>query len=369
MGSIVVKYKFDETIHRRYYYYSKVLYIKSLLLYHILVLIITDTDEIRWGVLGCGHIAHAFAEGLNQLPDAKLESVASKSGKAEAFGSKFNVKKRFNNYEQIVNDPDVDIVYVATTHNFHFENMSLCLEHGKPVLSEKPFTVNAHQAEQLIQKSRRKKILLMDGMWTRYLPCVTKLRDMIHSEGILGKILHFKGDFCVNLPYGNDHRVFNPHLAGGALLDVGVYPISFSSMIMKQSPQKIMSGVILGETGVDVFANYFFSYKNGATTMISSSNKYVMPHDAFIIGTKGYMRIPDFSHPTEIFLHLNERKTKIIQIPYESTGFQFESIEAGNCLRTNQIESQVLPLDETLEIMKTMDRLRSQWGLKYPEEK
>ncbi|MHA2289362.1 MAG: Gfo/Idh/MocA family protein, partial [Promethearchaeota archaeon] len=246
----------------------------------------TKKDVVRWGILGCGLIAHAFAEGLKQVPDAELEAVASKSGKAKTFGGKFNVKKCFGNYEQLVNDSNVDIVYVATTHNFHYENMLLCLDHGKSILSEKPFTINASQAEQLINKAKRKSIFLMEGMWTRFLPSVVELRNIIHNERILGEIRHFKGDFCVKMPYGNEHRVFNPKLAGGALLDIGVYPISFSSMIMKQSPQKITSSAILGETGVDIFSSYFFSYKSGATSMMTSSNKLVMPHDAFIIGTE-----------------------------------------------------------------------------------
>jgi dihydrodiol dehydrogenase / D-xylose 1-dehydrogenase (NADP) len=329
----------------------------------------TKKGVIRWGILGCGLIAHAFAEGLKKVPDAKLGAVASKSGKADAFGSKYNVNKRYNNYEQLVKDSDVDIIYVATTHNFHFENMLLCLDYEKPVLSEKPFTINALQADQLIQKAKRRSIFMMEGMWTRFLPCVVRLRKMIHSERILGEIRHFKADFCVNLPYGNEHRVFNPHLAGGALLDIGVYPISFSSMIMKQSPQKITSGAIMGETGVDIFSNYFFSYKNGSTSMMTSSNTFTMPHDAYIIGTEGFMHIPDFSHPTSIFLHLNKENTKIIEIPFESTGFQFEAIEAGKCLKMGKIESNILPLDETLQIMNTMDTLRAQWGLKYPDER
>ncbi len=323
---------------------------------------------IKWGILGCGLIAHAFADGLKQIPDARLEAVASKSGKAESFGSKFHVTKRYASYEQLVNDPSIDIIYVATTHNFHFENMLLSLDHGIPVLSEKPFTINAFQAEQLIKKARKNQTFLMEGMWTRFLPCVTKLRELVHTERIIGEIRHFKGDFCVNLPYGNEHRVFNPKLAGGALLDVGVYPISFASMIMKQIPDIITSGVIMGETGVDIYANYLFSYKHGATSMIASSNKYVLPHDAFIFGTKGYINIPDFSHPTKINIFLNSQEKQTVEVPYESTGFQYEAIEAGNCLRANKIESEFLPLTETLEIMKTMDTLRSQWGFKYPDE-
>ncbi len=324
---------------------------------------------IRWGILGCGSIAHEFAEGLNQIPNAELEAVASKSGKAEPFGRKFNVTNCYNNYKELVNDSNVDIIYVATTHNFHYENTLLCLNHGKPVLSEKPFTINASQAEQLINTARKEKIFLMEGMWTRFIPCVVRLREMIHHERILGEIRHFKGDFCVKMPYGNEHRAFNPKLAGGALLDLGVYPISFSSMIFKELPQKIMSSAILGETGVDIFSSYFFEYKNGATSMMTSSTKLIMPHDAFIVGTEGYMHIPAFTRPKKMFLNLNKQSKKTLEIPYESTGFQFEAIEAGNCLKTERTESEIIPLDETLEIMKTMDTIRSQWEFKYPEEK
>ena len=323
---------------------------------------------IKWGILGCGSIANAFAEGLKKVPNAKLEAVASKSRKAEPFGKKFNIKKRYNNYKDLVSDSDIDIVYIATTHNFHYENILLCLEHGKAVLSEKPFTINAFQAKVLINKAKKEKIFLMEGMWTRFIPCVVKLRELIDKNRILGEIRHFKGDFCVNMPYGNEHRVYNPKLAGGALLDLGVYSISFTSMIFKEPPEKIMSSAILGETGVDVFSSYLFSYKSGSTSMMNSSTKILMPHDAYIVGTKGYMHVPNFSRPTNIFLHLNNEKEQTIEIPYEPTGFQFEAIEVGNCLRKGKIESEIMPLRETLEIMNSMDTLRTQWGFKYPEE-
>ena len=209
----------------------------------------------------------------------------------------------------------------------------------------------------------------MEGMWTRFNPIVTKVRDLIHNQKILGDILHFKGDFGFNMPYDNDHRAFNPKLGGGSLLDLGVYPISFSSMIFKEFPSKIMSSAILGETGVDIFSNYFFEYKNGKSSMMTSSTKSNMSHNAIIFGTKGNIRIPNFSRPTKLDIYFNNNDNETIEIPYKPTGFQFEAIEAVKCLKSRKIESKIMPLDETLEIMKIMDTIRSQWNLKYPNEK
>ncbi len=327
-----------------------------------------DHNPIKWGILGCGLIAHAFTKGLEEIPNATLEAVASNSGKAKPFAEKYGIQKWYDDYEEVVKDSNVDIIYIATTHNFHYENMLLCLNHRKPVLSEKPFTINASQTKHLIEIARENQIFMMEGMWTRFLPAVVKLREVVHDKETIGEVTHFRGDFCVRMTHKKEHRVFNPELAGGALLDVGVYPISFASMIMKQSPKRIASSVVLGETGVDIFSNISFTYSNDATATITSANKVEMPHNAYIVGTEGYIHVPDFSHPRKFFLYMNDGENKTFEFPYESTGFQYEALEAGECLLAKKIESETLPLEETLEIMETMDTLRSQWGFRYPEE-
>ncbi len=312
-------------------------------------------------------IAHQFAESLKLIPEAKLVSVASKSGKQIKFGEKFGVENMYDNYEQLASDPDIDAIYVATIHNLHYENAKLCLEGRKPVLCEKPFTLNAYQAEELIKIARKNQIFLMEGMWTRFNPCVEKIRDMVKLDKKLGEILLIKADFGFKFPYGPEHRGFNLKLAGGSLLDLGIYPISFSSMLLGK-PNKISSSAIIGETGVDIVSNYFLEYDNGATAMLTSSNKLNMPHKALIIGTEGYLEVPNFSRPWKMD-YFNGKEIETIKIPFEKPGFQFEAIETMNCIKNGKIESDIMPLDETLEIMKTMDTLRSQWGLKYPEEK
>ncbi len=323
---------------------------------------------IKWGILGSGMIAHEFAEGLKVLPDAKLEAVASKTeGKAESLGKMFGVKKIYNNYEELVKNPAVDVIYIATTHNFHYENVLLCLNHGKPVLCEKPFTLNAIQAEGLINTARSNNLFVMEAMWTRFLPCILKLNELL-DKGILGEIQHFKADFGIKQELDPKGRSFNPDLGGGSLLDLGIYPISFARMIYKQSPSIIKSTAYIGKTKVDEKSCYLFEYENGQTAMLSSSNRLIMPHDAFIFGTKGYLEIPNFFHPSKMILYSGKKRKKTIRLHYKSTGYNYEAREVMSCLNTGKIESVIMPLDETLEIMKTMDILRSQWHFKYPGE-
>ena len=323
---------------------------------------------IKWGILGSGRIAHEFAEGLKVLPDAKLEAVASKTeGKAESLGKMFGVKNIYNNYEELVKFPSVNVIYIATTHNFHYENALFCLNHGRPVLCEKPFTLNGIQAEELIKTARNNKLFLMEAMWTRFLPCIVKLNELL-DKGILGEIQHFKADFGIKRELDPKGRLFNPDLGGGALLDLGVYPISFARMIYKQSPSRIKSSAYIGETGVDEKSCYLFEYENGQTAMLSSSNRLIMPHNASIFGTKGYLEIPNFYQPSKMILKLEGKEKKTIEIPFKSTGYNYEAREVMSCLNAGKIESEIMPLDETLEIMKTMDILRSQWYFKYPGE-
>jgi len=320
---------------------------------------------IRWGILGCGRIAHEFANGLRLVPGAKLEAVSSKTeGKAKRFSNIFHVKHAYNNYEELVNNTALDVIYIATTHNFHYENTLLCLEHGKSVLCEKPFTLNAIQAKNLIKTAKKNELFLMEAMWTRFFPCIEKLNELL-NERILGEIRHLIANFGI---IRSKERLFNPILGGGSLLDLGIYLISFASMIYKRSPLKIRSSAYIGETGVDEKSCYLFEYEDGQTAMLSSSFRLTIPQDAFIFGTKGYLKIPNFYHPSKIILKLDEKPKKKIEKPYKAPGYNYEAKEVMRCLNAGKLESKIMPLDETLEIMKTMDILRSQWGLKYPGE-
>lgn len=322
-------------------------------------------DKTNWGILGCGNIAHSFARGLSLIPNAQIIAVASKSGKAEKFGKQYGVKYKYTNYQELVDNPEVDVIYIATTHNFHFENTKLCLDNGKPVLCEKAFTINAEQLKILISIARKKHLFLMEAMWSRFFPCMVKLREMI-SQNKIGEVRLIKGDFGFNMPHGSEHRAFNPKLAGGALLDLGIYPISFASMILGP-PRKITSAATMGETGVDIFSSYFFEYESGAVSMLSSSTQLCPPHNALVVGTKGYFEITNFSRPWKMD-YWNGKKMEHIEFPYKKPGYQFEALEVMKCLKNGKLESDIMPLDESLTIMETMDTMREQWNFKYPEE-
>jgi len=323
---------------------------------------------IRWGILGCGSIAHKFVKGLQVLPDTILEAVASKTeGKAEALGNQFHVKNVYNNYEELVNNSAVDVIYVATTHNFHYENVLFCLNHGKSVLCEKPITLNAKQAEGLIKTARNNNLFLMEAMWTRFFPCIVKLNKYL-DEKIIGEIKHFMADFGIKKELNAKVRSFNPELGGGALLDLGIYPTSFARMIYKESPTKIKSSAYIGNTRVDEKSCYLFEYENGQTALLSASHRLIMPHDALIFGTKGYLKVPNFYHPSKMILSLEGKRKKTIRVPFKPPGYNYEAMEVKSCLNAGELESKSMPLNETLEIMKTMDILRSQWNLKYPGE-
>jgi len=326
-------------------------------------------SKIRWGILGCGNIAHAFALSLKFIPEAQLLAIASRTpGKAQKFGKQFGVELIYTTYEELVENSEIDVIYIATTHNFHYKNILLCLQSDKPVLCEKSFTLNAEQAIEVIDMAREKKIFLMEAMWMKFNPGILKLREIV-ADGIIGDIRLIKADFGKNFPRDLEGRIFNKHLAGGALLDLGIYPISFARMIFGHSPIICKSEVYIGETGVDEESAYLLEFDDKKLAMLYSSLRIDMPSDATIFGTKGMIMLKDFFHPSKIEWRLNgKRKIKSIEVPYDLPGYQYEILEVHQCLATGQVESKIMPWSETIENMRTMDALRKQWGLKYPEE-
>ena len=325
--------------------------------------------KIRWGILGCGKIARAFAFSLKLIPEAQLLAVASRTpGKAQKFGVQFEVEFIYTTYEELVKNSEIDVIYIATTHNFHYKNILLCLHANKPVLCEKAFTLNTKQAVEVIDMAREKHIFLMEAMWMKFNPCIVKLRKFV-AEGTIGDIRLIKADFGEKFPRDLKGRLFNKHLAGGALLDLGIYSISFARMIFGHSPINCKSEAYIGETGVDEESAYFLEFENKKLAMLYSSIRIDIPNDATLFGTKGIIKLKDFFHPSKIEWKLNgKRKFKSIEVPYDLPGYQYEILEVHKCLRAGQIESKIMPWSETIENMKTMDTLRKQWGLKYPEE-
>jgi predicted dehydrogenase len=326
-------------------------------------------DKIRWGILGTGNIAKQFARGLAVLPDAELAAVGSRSqAGADAFGDEFDVPRRHPSYAALANDPGVDVVYVATPHNLHRENSLLCLEADKAVLCEKPFAINAGQAEQVIALARAKRLFLMEAMWTRFLPALVKIRELL-ADGTIGEVRMLAADFGFRAPFDPQGRLFDPNLGGGALLDVGVYPISLASMVFGTQPSHVSSMAHMGQTGVDEQAAMVFSYEQGQLAVLSAAVRTNTPQQASISGARGQIRIhTPWWKATTLTLSVQDEQDKVMLLPFEGNGYNYEAVEVMNCLRSSKTESDVMPLDETLAIMQTMDQVRVQWGLLYPME-
>ncbi len=325
--------------------------------------------KIRWGILGTGFIAGKFAEGLAFLPEAELVAVGSRAADtARRFAETFAIPHRYDSYELLAQDPDIDVIYIATPHNLHKENTFLCLNAGKAVLCEKPFAVNARQSAAMIDLAKTKKLFLMEAMWTRFLPVIAKVRQWL-SQGLIGQVRFMQADFGFSGDWQPQHRLLNPHLAGGALLDVGVYTVSLASMVFGQPPSKVTGLAHIGPTGVDEQSAMLLEFKDGQLAVLSCAVRTETSQQAIICGNKGKITIhPRFWRATKATIAIHGKDEQTVEMPFTGNGYNYQAQEVMQCLRAGKLQSDVMPLDESLEIMKIMDELRSQWGLKYPFE-
>jgi predicted dehydrogenase len=323
---------------------------------------------VKWGILGTGKIARRFMQAAFYVPDAQVVAVGSREQHtADQFGAQFGVPKRYGSYDALIGDPEVEIVYVATPHTLHAENTLAALQASKHVLCEKPFTVNAPQAEQVIQAARAAGKFVMDGMWTRCFPVVREIIRRIQT-GELGEIRYLQADFGFRPEFNPTSRLFAPELGGGALLDVGVYPVALAFLVLG-APKQIVSHATLGATGVDELCSMLFLYENGAQAVLSASLQVEMPKQANICGSQARIHMPaPWWKPSEAYLVRNDGATEHLLYPYEGDGLQFEIRHVHDCLRQGLTESPWMPLDETLGIMRALDTLRAQWGVRYPSD-
>lgn len=325
--------------------------------------------KFNWGILGPGRIAHEFARGSQVIEGANLYAVASsKIERAQEFADQYGGAKTYNSYEALVNDPEVDGVYIATPHRFHFENVMLCLNAGKPVLCEKPLTVNANETRELIKTSRAKNVFLMEALWTRYLPIYSVIRQWLDEKAI-GDISLMVGTFGFNAPKEKDDRWQNPELAGGTLLDMGIYPIAISQWVMQSQPKSFAAMAHIGETGVDELTTFSLKYENNAISQSHSSFLSNHVNDFWIYGSKGHIRIhPNFWGSTKATLTVHDQDVTVSK-PLRAGGFEYQTEEAMRCIRAGLLESPGMSHADTLANMELMDSIRAQIGLKYPFEK
>lgn len=320
--------------------------------------------KIRWGILGTGSIARQLTSELKHSQNAVVQAVGSRTlESATNFAKEFTIPDVHGSYEELTKNPEVDIVYIATPHPLHRENALMSLNAGKAVLCEKSFTVNAREAKEIIELAREKKLFLMEAMWTRYLPTIQKVRSWI-EEGAIGEVKMLKADLGFKFNRDPEHRLLKKELGGGALLDVGIYTTSFASWLFGTQPNRVESAAYIGNTGVDEWFTALFDYGEGRSATIHNAVQLPLGNQAHIIGTKGRIYLPHFhdaktatlmrdNHPEEVYTDSSER------------GLLHEAEEAMRCLREGLLESPLMPLDETLAIMETMDLMRKQWGLTY----
>lgn len=331
-----------------------------------------NNRKLNWGIIGAGQIANAMADALKNSPNNILYAIASKTPeKAKAFAEKHAVAHAFS-YDEIVNCKVIDVIYVATTHNFHFENARLALEHGKHVLIEKPFTVNAKEAIELMRIAGEKKLFLMEAIWTRFLPSVREIKSRIVS-GEIGEVKQITASFGGFVKPKYEKRLKEPALAGGVTLDMGIYPISFVCYLLSELPSEIKSMARFSELGVDEIANYLMRFESGCFATVSTSFNLKMTNEAIIYGSKGYITFPDFPAGKQFTISKHEgtndiKETSGFVEDRPLPGFIFQVEEVARCLHDGELESQVIPLNETVAIMELMDTMRAEWGFKYPFE-
>lgn len=324
----------------------------------------------RWGIIGCGLIAPKFINALKTTGEGEVVAVASKSlFRAKRLQKKFGISKGYSSYERMLKREQLDAVYIATSHNYHMANAALCLNHGVPVLVEKAFTRNLPEAEALAELAHVKNLFMMEAMWMRFNPATVKLLELL-KDGVIGDVKHFKADFCVKMPLCGKtlpwNRMYNPFLAGGALLDVGIYPVALSRMIFGRPPVHISGSIGRSWTGVDKSSTYSLDYGKGHRAELSSSFVTQKPRVAVITGAQGIIKVPNFMGTDQFTITRPGRAPEIIKC--EAPGFEHEIREVHRCLEEGKIESELLPLTQTIDTMRTLDTLRDQWGMRYPGE-
>jgi predicted dehydrogenase len=318
------------------------------------------TEPLRWGLIGTGWIADKFAADLEYAESCRPVAVGSRKPEtANAFADRFEIPNRHASYEELVSDPEVDVVYVATPHPMHHPDVLLALRAGKPVLVEKPFTMNAAEARELVAVARAEGLFLMEAMWTRFLPHVVQIRRLL-EEGVLGEIVTVSADHGQWFAKDPDFRLFAPELGGGALLDLGVYPISFASMVLG-APSKIAALIEPAFTGVDGQTSMLFGYDSGAEAVLSCTSLAKSPTRAAIVGTEARIEIAgDFYTPTSFTLITRAGERTCFDELYQGRGLWYQAEEVARCLRAGLLESPLMSLDESVSIMETMDAVLAQ---------
>lgn len=324
-------------------------------------------NKLRWGMLGAGKIANTFAKEFSFMQNAELIAVAaSDSERAKDFAQQYNIPQPLN-YEELYNSTEIDAVYISTTHNFHFEHALKCLENGKAVLCEKPITVNDIEFKKLMALSKTKNIFLMEAMWTYFLPAIKKAKQWL-DEGRIGKLKVIQADFAYPMEKNPEGRMYNPTLAGGSLLDLGIYPIAFAYYFTNDIPKKITASAALTKTGVDERLGIILQYENITATLFSSIITR-MTNMGRLFGEDGYIKLPDFWRAYSAKLYDKDYNLiETFEDNRSSNGFIYEMQHANEMIMAGNFESPIMPQSRSNNIQETMMKIREQISLSFPFE-
>ena len=319
-------------------------------------------------IMGTGRIAEIMTQTLKKMKNVKCYGVASRSEeRAQKFAETHGIKIAYTSYEEMVLDDKIDLVYIATPHSEHYANMKLCIENGKNVLCEKAFTANAKQAEEIIALAREKKVFVAEAMWTRYMPMLTNIKGLL-SSGIIGEPSMLTCNLSYNI--ADKPRLVKPELAGGTLLDLGVYTINFASMMFGTDFDKITSVCTKTETGVDESESITLTYKNGKMAVLNSTMRGLSDRRGVIYGTKGFLVIENINNYESVTVYdMKYKPVKTIKAEKQITGYEYEVYSCFDAIDKGELECWEMPHSETIKMMKIMDELRASWGVEYPFEK
>jgi predicted dehydrogenase len=322
---------------------------------------------IRWGIVGPGAIASGFAEAMAMVDDGEITAVASRSlERAEAFGERFGIPKRYGDARELADDPGVEVVYVATPHSRHEADVMTLLEAGKHVLCEKPFALNAPQARRMVESARRRGLFLMEAIWSRFLPAYKVLVDVI-GEGRIGNPMLVEADFGFRVPVQPEHRHFNRELGGGALLDLGIYPVQLCTLVLGPVTD-VTAFASIGGTSVDEVTVALLRHAQGTLGVVKAALRVDLACTARIAGTEGAIDLPAFMHCPASLTVSSRAGTERIDASFEGNGLRFEIAEVNRCLADGVGESLVIPLDESIALAAVLDEIRAQIGVAYAGE-
>lgn len=323
---------------------------------------------MKIGVLETGWIVHPITEALKGMSNMECYAIASRTKeRGEQAAKEFGYQVGYGSYEELVADPAVELVYVATPHSRHYEDMKLCIEAGKNVLCEKAFTLNATQAEEIKRLAAEAGVYVAEAIWTRYQPSRKLINDTIAS-GIIGKVTTLTANLCYAMD--KKERIYKPELAGGALLDIGVYGINFAMMHFGEDIVRMESSVQMMDTGVDGMETITLFYRDGRMAVLTHSVYGRSDRKGVFYGEKGYMIVENINNPQSISVYdQGDNLVKFVAVPEQITGYEYQFAEAAECIAEGRLESKSMPMDDTVKVMEVMDALRRQWGMVYPQEK